>query len=161
VRKPLTILVQPLDLTMPANLSIIRQMANLAQLLKQRVDQAHHRVEEAREALAKETADLKKWEEALTLELRTGMRDLNLSPSTLSNEVTLSLQDARTKAGIVKAALEKARRPLTPSELIELVKPAISRSMVYNVINQMKDTGELKANEDGRVELVQLEETGS
>lgn len=136
-------------------------MPVLSQLLKQRVDQARRRVEEARQSLAKEEAKMKKWEDALNLELGTEVRDTKFNIISLANEITLNLNDARTKAGIVKAALEKARRPITPSELIELVKPAISRSMVYNIVNEMKRTEEIKTDGEGRIELAHLEETVS
>ena len=140
-------------------------METLAQLLHGRIKEARKRVEDAREVLAAAQSDLKKWEDALTLELRTGMKEMKQQPSSISLASVLrdkpswpGLEDLLTKTGAVRMAFSRTGKPLLPSEVVALLEPKISRSTVYNAISQMKVQGELMALPDGRLELVQKED---
>ena len=50
------------------------------------------------------------------------------------------------KTEVVKTVLQQAVSWISPTEIIDRVSPNISRSMVYAVIKQMKEDGEIVEN---------------
>lgn len=114
------------------------------------------RIEQARSRLATAESDLKKWEDALQVELRD---QANHKPIPKASEfikpIALTLEEVRTKTDLIRTTIKRIGKPVSSNELIQAVKPAISRSMVYHVVSQLKESGELKALPDGRLELIQ------
>ncbi|MFY9681748.1 MAG: hypothetical protein WA416_17160 [Candidatus Sulfotelmatobacter sp.] len=119
-------------------------MNNFLQTLKARRDGAKKRLELARQGVAAAEADVRKWEAAIELELRTdgevtlrktGNRDA--LPSLLA--VTI-----RRKEDVFRSALEAAGKPVKPTDILRDVQPVLSRSYVYYLVNRMKKRGELE-----------------
>lgn len=128
-------------------------MADLAKMLKARCEDARKRVAEARQAVAIAEADLKKWEAALEVELRSGLADqTNGSVSEKPNVLTLS--DARTKANVFRHTLRTAEKPLKRAEILKLAEPALSRSYVYLLAQKMKQRGEVTEDAEGKISLL-------
>lgn len=119
--------------------------------LKSRREAARLRVEAAE-------ADFRKWSDAVELEER-GEYDASEGEAT-QRLATLTLDSVRRKEDILRTALRTAGRPLKPTEILEMVKPAMSRASVYLLANQLKENGELVEHE-GKFSLVSVNGNGN
>jgi hypothetical protein len=129
-------------------------MVDFLQTLMARRETARQRLEEARKIVTAAEAELRKWSDAVELEQRaTGKSPASyVDDGATAQLLTLTLDSVRRKGDILRAAMRSAKRPLKPSEILKLVKPALSRSSVYYLVNQMKESGELEES-GGRFKL--------
>jgi hypothetical protein len=120
-------------------------MADFLETLKSRREAARQRLEAARRSVAAAEADLRKWSDAVELEQQAsgGSRASGNGRAT-EQLLTLTLDSVRRKGDILRTAMRTAEKPLKPSEILKLVKPALSRSSVYYLVNQMKKSGEIE-----------------
>jgi hypothetical protein len=134
----------------------------LADMIRQRITTTRHQIEELNTSLAVARLDLKKWEEALAVELKQsggGYEASYESPAGGLNKLQIlseSLhEEALGKTAFVRSKILNHEGPIIVPMLIESLKSSISRSTVYNVINEMKGKGEIHQLEDGRIEAVE------
>src|SRR2546428_6693918 len=114
-------------------------MANFLETLKSRREAARLRLEVARQNLDAAEANVRKWSDAVELE----EHDANRNEQATEQLRTLTIDSVRRKEDILRAALRTAGRPLRPSEILKMVKPAMSRASVYLLVKQMKAAGDL------------------
>ena len=118
--------------------------------IKARRDEARNRVEEARKELANAEAEASKWDAVLELEFQHSRTSGNgTSGRAVERRPLLTLDDVRTKANVLRNVLYGATQPLTRSKIVKRVQPAVSRSAVYYLIDQLRDSGEI-AEVDGK-----------
>lgn len=122
----------------------IRYMTDFLDTLKTRRDAARERLTEARKNVAAAEAEFKKWSDAFDLEQRsTGQNPTDGGGEAIERLKTLTIDSVRRKEDILRTALREAKRPLKPSEILKMVKPALSRSSVYYLVNILRASGEL------------------
>jgi hypothetical protein len=127
-------------------------VTDFTEMLKARCSDARKRIAEARQAVITAEADLKKWEAALEVELRT--KEAGRARGSASEQLNvLTLSDARRKADVFKHALRAAARPLKRAEIVKLAEPALSRAYVYLLAKKMKESGEITIDEEGKISL--------
>lgn len=53
-------------------------------------------------------------------------------------DLVFTAEEAKSKEKLVLAALKRARRAVRPREIVELMKPLVSRSMVYKALSDLE-----------------------
>ncbi len=120
-------------------------MTSFLDTLKSRREAARERLVAARNSVAAAEAEFKKWSDAVDLEQQsTGQNPTNPDGGAIEKLKTLTIDSVRRKEDILRAALRAAERPLKPSEILKMVKPALSRSSVYYLVNILRASGELE-----------------
>jgi CRP-like cAMP-binding protein len=118
-------------------------MTDFLDMLKSRREAARERLADARKSVVAAEAEVKKWSDAVDLELRsTGQSSKD--EDAIEKLKTLTIDSVRRKEDIFRAALRQAKRPLKPAEILKMVKPALSRSSVYTLVNILRASGELE-----------------
>jgi hypothetical protein len=119
--------------------------------LRARREAARKRVADAHQAVASAEAELRKWADAVLLEEKSSAANQGSETGSATEQLmVLTLDSVRRREDILRAAMRTAKKPLRPSEILKLVKPALSRSSVYLLINQMRDSGEVKELPGGK-----------
>ena len=106
------------------------------------------KIEDQRRSIAADEEDLRKLEEALEVIERMDLakRGNGHDPS----ERFPGPGNVRMKADVFRNAVIAVGRPVKPTEIIPRV-PQLARSYVYYLIAELKKTGELIEDEQGRI----------
>ena len=120
-------------------------MAEFLKMLKNRREAARQRLEEARQSVVDAEDVLRKWDDAIRLELHSpGSGGASRNGRVAEPAFTLTLESVRTKRDILRNALRTAPGPLKPIEIFGMVRPVMSRASVYLLLGQMKEDGEVE-----------------
>jgi hypothetical protein len=128
---------------------------SLAALLRERIKESSERIEFHRDAIAREESNLKRWEDALALEIETQ------DPDTVSRQYlpqTITLTEARSKESILKRFLGQTENGLASAQLEKLIRPAVSRAQMFVLLKRMKADGTIVQNESGHYSLAKDKE---
>ncbi|MFY9674486.1 MAG: hypothetical protein WB817_09500 [Terriglobales bacterium] len=106
------------------------------------------KIEDQRRSIAADEEDLRKLEEALEV-----IERMDVAKRRNGHDLSERLPgpgNVRMKADIFRNAVIAAGRPIKPTEIIPRV-PQLARSYVYYLIAELKKTGGLLEDEEGRI----------
>jgi hypothetical protein len=136
-------------------------MPEFLKMLTSRRDAAKKRIEAARKELADAEAELVAWSQAVALEERTGLDvtgERSGDNGDTKGPMMLSADNVRTKEDILLSYLKAALQPLKISDIVEMVRPAVSRSSVYRLLETMEKNGTVYLDAEGKYHLNEREE---
>lgn len=123
-------------------------MGEFLQTLYARRDAAQRRAADARKKLAEAESEVGKWQAAITIE--TGEELVAEIPL----DYPMTVPTVRRKEDVFMDVLEHAGATgIKALEIIDKVKPTLSRSYVYMLIQRLKDEDRLSEDENGRLVL--------
>jgi len=131
---------------------------SLESLLRGRITEARERIAGHRAAITREERNLKRWEDALALEMdwhRGAIDPDDQLPQ------TLTLSEAKNKEAILERFLGQAEYGLTSAQLVQLVHPAVARSSVFACLKRMKNKGVIVQNQNGVIKLARQDQTAN